>query len=279
MKVAITGAAGFLGRSVAGKFEAKRIPYAALDRKKHNLLEPKSLKSLISGKDIIIHLAAVNRGENTELVKVNTLGTFSLLEAAVQYAPHAKIIFSSTFQVYIKESLYGLSKKFAEDWILQYIKKTDITGIILRISNIYGPGGKPFYNSVIATLAHLIKNNEPLKINGDGSQKRDFVYVNDVADAIVKASSIKLNNPVEIVDICSGKETSINEILELIQKASGKKAKVEYNRGIKEKPWPTRGKDFKQASRLLGWKPVTPLAKGLNSVIKHEDHQSKKIGC
>lgn len=272
MKVAITGATGFLGRAVTEKFEAKRIPYAVLDRKKHNLLNPRSLKSLISSKDTIIHLAAVNRGENTELVKINTLGTLSLLEAAAQYTPHAKIIFSSTFQVYIKESLYGLSKKFAEDLISQYIKKTSLAGIILRISNIYGPGGKPFYNSVIATLAHLIKSGEPLKINGNGSQKRDFVHVNDVADAIIKAGSVKLKNPLEIIDICSGKEISINGILEVMQRASGKKVKVEYNKEIKEKPWPTRDKNFKQASRLLGWKPITSLEEGLNSVIKHEDH-------
>lgn len=272
MKVAITGGMGFLGQAVIRQLKAKKISYTAFDRKKHNLLNPQSLKYLVAGRDVIIHLAAINKGENLELVKVNTLGTLSLLEAAAQYAPNAKIIFSSTFQVYIEESLYGLSKKFAEDLILQYVKKTSLTGIIFRISNIYGPGGRPFYNSVIATLAHLIKNNEPLKINGDGSQKRDFVYVDDVADAIIKAISTKLKNPLEIIDICSGKETSINKILEIIRKASGKKIKVEYNREAREKPWPTRGKNFKQASRLLGWKPITLLAKGLNSVMKHEEY-------
>lgn len=270
MKVAITGASGFLGRAVIERLETKKIPHIAFDRKKHDLLNPKSLKKLVSGKDVIIHLAAVNKGENLELVKVNTLGTLSLLEAAAQYAPNAKIIFSSTFQVYLEESLYGLSKKFAEDLISQYIKKTSLTGMILRISNIYGPGGRPFYNSVIATLAHLIKNDEPLKINGDGSQKRDFVYVDDVADAITRAIGAKLKNPLEIIDICSGKETSINEVLGIITRVSGKKIKVEYNKGVKEKPWPTRGKNSDRALRLLVWKPTTSVIKGLGAVMKYK---------
>lgn len=270
MKVAITGATGFLGKAVTKKLEAQKISYTTLDRKRYDLLKPKSLKNFVSGKDIIIHLAAVNRGENIELLKVNTLGTLSLLEAVAQYAPNAKIIFSSTFQVYIEESLYGLSKKFAEDLISQYIKKTGLTGIIFKISNIYGPGGRPFYNSVIATLAYLIKNNEPLKINGDGSQKRDFVYVDDVVDAITKAIRTKLKNPLEVIDICSGKEISINEVLGIIRRASGKKIKVKYNRGVKEKPWPTSGKSFDHALKLLNWKPTTPLTKGLKSVITYE---------
>lgn len=268
MKVAITGATGFLGKAVIKKLEAQKISYITLDRKIHDLLNPKSLKDLVSRKDVIIHLAAVNRGENIELLKVNILGTLSLLEATAQYAPNAKIIFSSTFQVYLEESLYGLSKKFAEDLISQYIKKTSLTGMILRISNIYGPGGRPFYNSVIATLAHLIKNDEPLKINGDGSQKRDFVYVDDVADAITRAIGAKLKNPLEIIDICSGKETSINEVLGIITRVSGKKIKVEYNKGVKEKPWPTSGKSFTKAQKLLGWKPQTTLVEGLSQIMK-----------
>lgn len=274
MKVAITGGEGFLGRAVIKKLEARNISYTLLNRKKHNLLNSKSLKSLVSGKDVIVHLAAVNRGENFELVKVNTMGTLSLLEAAVQYAPNAKIIFSSTFQVYIDGGLYGLSKRFAEDLISQYTKKTGLTGIILRISNIYGPGGKPFYNSIIATVVHLIKNGESLKINGDGSQRRDFVYVDDVADAIIKAIGIKLKNPMEIIDICSGRETSINKVLEVLRRVSGKKIKVEYNKEVKEKPWPTRGRNFKKSSRLLGWKPITSLGKGLDLVMRYEEHQN-----
>lgn len=272
MTIAITGAEGFLGKAVVNCLRAKKIPYTIFDFKKHNLLKPKTLKSLVSDKDIIIHLAAINRGDNIELCKTNILGTISLLEAAAKYAPSSKIIFASTFQVYLKNSLYGLSKKTGEDLIIQYTKKTNLKGIIFRISNIYGPGGKPFYNSVIATFAHLIKTGKELRVNGNGSQKRDYLYVDDVADAIIKAVHYTPKNPAEIFDICSGKETSLNSILKILKEVSGKNFKVEYNKDVKENRWPISNKTFNKATEFLNWKPKMLLSKGLKNVMNfYED--------
>ena len=201
-KIAVIGAEGFLGSAIIRKLRAQKIPFDTFDFKKHNLLKPTSLKGLLTDKDVIIHLAALNRGENIELCKVNIMGTLSLLEAANKYAPNSKVIFASSFQVYLNDSIYGLTKKTGEDLILSYAKKTKIKGIILRLSNIYGPGGRPFYNSVIATFVHLIKTGQTLKINGDGSAKRDFIYVDDVAKAFIKAAITDVKKT-EIIDICS----------------------------------------------------------------------------
>ena len=267
MKIAITGANGFLGKALTKKLRSKKISYTPLNSKKHDLFNPDTLKSLVSGKDVIIHLAAVNRGENKDLVETNVLGTLSILEAASKYAPNAKIIFSSSFQVYLDEGLYGISKKTAEDLIIQYTKKTNLKGVILRISNIYGPDGKPFYNSVIATFAHLVKKGGPIKVQGDGSSKRDFIFVEDVADAVVKAALYKSKEPFEIIDICYGKEATLNEILKILKKVSGKNFEVVYNTDTKDKPWPTSGKNFRRAKRLLNWKPSTSLERGLKTVI------------
>lgn len=270
MKIAITGADGFLGKAVVKQLKLRKIDYSTLNRKKHNLLKPNSLKSLVSGKDTIIHLAAINKGENVDIIRTNVLGTVSLLEAISKYAPGARIIFSSSFQVYLRDGLYGLSKRAGEDLIVEYAKKSNLQGIILRISNIYGPGGKPFYNSVIATFAHLIKKGEQIKVNGDGSSKRDFIFVSDVAEAIVKAALYSSKNPFEIVDICSGKETTLNEILKTLKKVSRKKVEVVYNTEVKDKPWPTSDKNYKKAFNLIKWKPTTSLEKGLKKVMNYE---------
>lgn len=269
MKVAITGGDGFLGSVVVRKLKSQNIDCTLFNFKKHNLLDPAHLKSFVSGKDIIIHLAAINRGENIELFKVNALGTLNLLEAASRYSPQSRIIFSSTFQVYLNSGLYGLSKKVAEDLIAEYTKKTSLKGTVFRISNIYGPGGKPFYNSVIATFAHLIKEGKPININGNGSQKRDFIYVDDVAEAIVKAVLQKNQKSFEIVDICRGRETTLKEILRILKIVSCKKFEIMYNKTVKEKPWPTSGKNYKIAKSLLNWKPTTSLKEGLTAVIKY----------
>lgn len=269
MKVAITGSDGFLGQALIKKLTSQKITYQFFDFKKHNLLKPKTLKNFLKDSDVIIHLAAVNRGEDLDILKVNTLGTLSLLKAASEYSPNAKIIFSSTFQVYLNWSLYGFSKKFAEAVIQQFIKKSNLKAVILRISNIYGPGGKPFYNSVIATFTHLIKNNQPIKINGDGTTKRDFVYVDDVAQAIIKACLYPSKKSFEIIDICSGKETTLNQILKIIKNVSRKKFEVVYNKAAKEKPWPTSNKNYQKAKQLLRWRPTTSLNEGLKKVINH----------
>ena len=266
-KVAITGSEGFLGTAILKKLDEEKIAYTPFDFKKNNLFKISTLRKFLTGADVVIHLAAINRGQDLEMVKVNCLGTLSLLEAMNRYCPKAKIIFASSFQVYLKNGLYGLSKKMAEDLIKEYCQKTNLQAIIFRISNIYGPGGKPFYNSVIATFAHLIKNGEPITINGDGKTKRDFIYVDDVADAIVKAVSFNPQKIFNIFHICSGKETTLNKILAIIKKVSRKNFKVMYNTNAKENLWPTSGKNFKDAKKALGWKPTTSLEKGLSLII------------
>ncbi len=269
-EIAITGAEGFLGTAVTKKLKAKKIPYTLFDQKRHNLLDPESLESLVSGKQVIIHLAAVNRGENIDLVRTNVLGTLCLLEAVSKYAPGAKVIFSSSFQVYLDQGIYGISKRTGEDLIIEYAKKGRLQGVILRISNIYGPCGKPFYNSVIATFAHLIKTQQPITINGDGSSRRDFVYVDDVADAIVKSAQRRIKTPFEILDICSGQEATLKDILDILEQVSGKKLQVVYNTDTKDKPWPTSDKNFKHALHLIGWRPTTTLERGLKKVMQND---------
>lgn len=270
MKVAITGGDGFLGRVVIKKLKKNKVSVTSFNKKEHNLLKVGSLKNFVAGKDIIIHLAAVNKGENLNLIKTNILGTLCLLEAMAKFAPDARIIFSSSFQVYLNQGIYGISKRTGEDLIIEYTKKSNLKGIILRISNIYGPGGKPFYNSVIATFAHLIKKGMELKINGDGSSKRDFVYVDDVADAIVKSAQKHIKTSFEILDICSGQETTLKEMLDILEKVSCKKFQVMYNTEVKDKPWPTGDKNFTHALHLIGWKPTTTLESGLKKVMQND---------
>lgn len=267
-KIGITGADGFIGQAVIKRLGKEETKIITLDRQKHNLFDPESLRGFVENQDIVIHLAGVNRGTNYELIQVNTLATLSLLEAMVKYAPLARIIFASTFQVYLPQSLYGLSKKFAEELLVQYGLNQKVQSTILRLSNVYGPGAKPFYNSVIATFAHLINRGETLQINGDGNQERDYIYVADAADALARAALSNQTEQTEIIDVCSGESTSLNTVLEIIKSVSGKKIKVVYNSAVAEKPWPTKDKNFTKAKELLAWEPKISIKEGLVRVMQ-----------
>ena len=185
MKVAITGASGFVGSYLLEALRKEKITFATFNHKKHDLFRPETLRDLVKDKDVIIHLAGVNRDDDlTNITKVNVLGTKGLLDAMLMYSPLAKLIFISSFQAYLQENIYGASKRNAEELIESYVNRSKLTAIILRFTNMYGPGSKPFYNSVIATFAHQIQKGEPIVINGDGEQKRDYLYITDGANAI-----------------------------------------------------------------------------------------------
>lgn len=92
----------------------------------------------------------------------------------------AKISEASALQ---PESVYGVSKKSVED----LIRISGLPSTILRLANVYGLGCRPEYNSVVATLCQRAKKKLPLKINGQGKQNRDFIYIDDVVRAFVLA--------------------------------------------------------------------------------------------
>lgn len=262
MKIGITGADGFIGTHLVRRLKQEKIPYQVLDRTRHNLLDPKALRDFVETCDTIIHLAAKNKDNNENIIRINTLGTASLLEAIENYSPNKKVILMSSFQVYSEKSLYGLSKRLAEGLIEYYTKHYSFNGIILRVSNVYGPGCKPFYNSAISTFIHLIKKNKPLKVNGDGSQRRDYLFVDDVINAIIKSIKTKQKNKIEYYDICSGRLTSLKEIISNLEKITGRKVNVDFNTSAFE-GFEIKERNYRKAEKLLNWKPKISLEEGL----------------
>lgn len=268
INIAITGATGFLGRHVVERLKKERnISVFLFDRSKYSLFRVKSLEQFLSKKDVILHLAAVNRDNNINLVKINALGTLGLLEGMYTYSPDAKLIFTSSSQIYDEESVYGVSKKFAEELIEYYAKKNNIKGVILRISNIFGPGGEPFYNSVIATFVHQVKKGNTIVVNGNGKQKRDYIYVEDVVEAILKCTYQTFEENVTVLDICSGVMTSINDIAKTLNENSRKPVKIQYNHKFQNEKKIKTHLDYARIKKLLSWEPKTDFVKGLTAML------------
>lgn len=282
MEIGITGYTGFIGSHLYNRLKSHPdFRCHVFDRKKYCLFDIKSMKSFVENKDVIIHLAGANRAPEEELLKVNVLGTLNLMEAIRKYSQtDTRIIFSSSLQVYglrknleyLKESdelkpnnVYGLSKKFAEEIISKYYEWYGIKSLIFRISNVYGEGCKPYYNSVISTFIDLIFKKRKIIINGTGEQARDFIYISDVVDAFLKAIRHHFKG-LEVINICTGKPITINKIVSILRDVTGIPFVVEYKKDVEQTNFLVG--DPTKAENVLGFKAKVDIKEGLIRTIR-----------
>ena len=278
MRIGVTGASGFIGGHLMNALKIiPGVTVSPLLRKREN--SPPTLtelKNFVKNKDLIYHLAGVNRGPDEDILRGNILGTLHLLVAIKTFgSPETKIVFASSSQVYkpgdvksgIKESrptepqsLYGVSKKTAED----LIRLSGLGNIILRLSNVYGPRCRPNYNSVIATFCDRTVKNMPLTIDGDGRQGRDFIYIDDVVRAMALAGTGKRSQKRTVYNISSGRITTLRQVIGSIKRA-GENVNVEYQNGD---PGVSYGCDSSSFQRNYGWKPAISLAAGIKHTLR-----------
>ena len=236
-----------------------------------NMFSP--IGGTLLGIDYIFHLAAIPRvpysiEHPTETHRVNVNGTFNILKIAKEYKVK-KLIFASSSSVYgdqglpLKETMipqpispYALHKQIGEQYLRMFNLVYGLPTLSLRFFNVYGKRADPEseYSLVIAKFKKLKAEGKPLTIYGDGEQTRDFTYVDDVVDACILAMEKPVQN--KIINICNGKQTSINEIADLI---GGKKAYCPPRKGDLLH---TLGDNTKVKS-LLGWQPKISVEEGI----------------
>jgi nucleoside-diphosphate-sugar epimerase len=231
---------------------------------------------LFKGIDYVFHLAANPRVifsvENPiESHIVNVDGTLNVLYASYKNKVK-RLIFASSSAVYgnikklpLKENMtpkpispYGLHKLIGEYYCKLFSNLYNLETVCLRYFNVYGPRMDPYgpYALVIGKFLKLRKENKPLTIYGDGKQTRDFIYVDDVVKANILAMKSKKVGRGEVINICSGKNYSINYIAKLI---GGRKIYLPARKGEMKH---TLG-DNSLAKKLLGWKPEISLEEGI----------------
>lgn len=286
-RVAITGADGFIGSRIVELLAAEGIcEVRPFNHSRHNLMDPESLKILLRGCRWVIHLAGVSNPLSPDVYKINVDGTDNLLRAIADTKPAPVLIFASSFAVYkvpkkgdlVDEKYpveprnrYGESKLAAERLIAACSRKDGIKALILRISNVYGPGILPGRHSVVANFIDALARGQEIKITGDGTQTRDFIYIDDVARAFV--STLEESRNFDILNICSGKETSINSLLNLLQRYTGNEGKTAYVPGNEVGGF-WRG-DNAEARKILGWLPRFSLEDGLELTVKEGCYENR----
>jgi UDP-glucose 4-epimerase len=303
MQYLITGAAGFLGSALANRLAREGNPVRGLDDLSTgdpSILSPEihftrgdvndrpKLWTLLQDVDCVYHLAArVLVPESVlyprEYNHVNVGGTVTLMEAMRDVGVRRVVLISSG-AVYgaqseqpVSESAtpnpkspYAVSKLAAEAYVRTIGRLWGIETVCLRVFNTYGPGQHipPTHAPVIPNFLRQAVLDGTLVVHGNGNQTRDFVYLDDVVNAMVTAATA---NDVDqlIINIGSGIPTSIRELVQLVLDVTGMEPEVMFNQRVDRGPNRLCA-DISLAKEKLDYQPATSLEEGLQLTLQRD---------
>ncbi len=303
MRFLITGAAGFLGSTLANRLAREGHSVRGLDDlstgnpealvpevflTRGDVNDRPKLWTLLQDVDCVYHLAArVSVPESVlyprEYNTVNVGGTVTLMEAMRDVGVR-RVVFISSGAVYgeqtsqplveetrpFPQSPYAVSKLSAEYYVRTIGMLWNIETVILRVFNAYGPGQHlpPVHAPVIPYFLRQAVNNGTLVVHGDGSQTRDYVYVEDAVQAMIAASSASGVNQ-KIINVGSGVETPIRELVRLVVEITGGSPEVVFNPrnegGVRR-----MCASLDLAGKLLAYRPTTTLEQGLRLTFEKD---------
>ncbi len=295
-KVLITGGAGFIGSNLCdfllkkkfnitvfdnlsfGKISnlPKKIKFVKIDIRNRSLLK-KHFKNF----NFVVHLAAMPILQQAidnpkECIDINLIGTQNIIEFCLK--KNSKLIFASTCAVYPLDlkvkatennlgkliNPYSISKFAAENLIDFYVQQKKLKSVILRFFNVYGRKQNPDsqYSGVIAKFIKNSKKNLNLELYNDGKQKRDFINVNDICEAIYKSFSYK---NFDIFNVGTGNDVRIKDLAKIIVKNS-KKGKIIKGKKINFDAMYSCA-NINKIKRKMNFSPKITLEKGIKNLI------------
>ncbi len=248
------------------------------------------LKNAVRGKDYVFDCAAqvshtLSMSDPFLDLDINCRGALNLLEACRRFNDRVKIVYSSTRGVVgtpkyspVDEEhptnpadIQGINKLAAEKYFMLYNNAYGLNSCSMRISNAYGPRAqvKTGDYAIVNWFIKRVLSGEPLYVYGDGSQTRDYIYSEDIAEAMILAAQSEKSNG-QIFMLGSGVETKFIDVVRLIVKLAGKGE-------IVKKPWPPERKAIEigrfigsnaRIRKVLGWEPKTSLDEGLKQTVE-----------
>jgi len=298
MNVLITGINGFIGRHLAKKliYEGYNVlgvdvgPYcivsSSIRYSSGSVMDKVLIRELVSESDIVFHLAAITAHsdivENKLLsLKTNFDSTLLLLDAINWAGRDIKLIYCSTGKVYgdVKElpftedaspkpiNILGKSKYMTEQ-LIDFNSSENCNNIVFRLFQVYGKGQSN--NFLIPTILSQINVNERNNkiVLGDITARRDYIYIDDVVMAFVKAIGHIPKHSYSVFNICSGVSHSASDIVEIIGRLLNTNIKTDVDAScFRHDEIHDEYGDFSLAQKHLGWSPQYTIEQGLSAFI------------
>lgn len=298
MKIAVTGGAGFIGSHVTKLLLNQGHLVTVIDNLSNghkdtldsrvifiqaDLLNQPELEKILPGHDAVIHMASlIEVGESVkypvEFVENNILGTAKLLQA-MKVSNVKKIIFSSSACVYgvptkipiteddplgPQDNTYGLSKVAMEQLCLLYHRLFGFDVILLRYFNPYGPG--ELHDPETHAIPNFIKavlENQPIPLFWKGEQTRDFIYIEDLANAHILPLNLR---GLHIYNVGTETGTKVIDVVKLIFKITEKEVPID-DKGERKGDVPSLVASSQKIQKELGWNAKVGLKEGLEKAI------------
>ena len=293
--VLVTGGSGFIGsalvESLRGDVDVRVLdvdtdpePPAGVEVIEGDVRDPQVVDDAVAGVDVIFHQAALvsvpeSVADPVESHTTNATGTLRVLEAARRH--DARVVVASSAAVYgqpdsvplsetatlAPTSPYGTDKLAADQYVRLYNDLYDLDAVALRYFNVYGPGqAGSDYAAVIDVFVEQARHGEPITVEGDGEQTRDFVHVDDV----VRANRLAARTDAvgAAYNVGTGESVSVNRLAEQVKSVVGSDSPIVHAEPRDGDIRHSRA-DISQAREQLGYEPTVDLAEGLATVVEH----------
>lgn len=287
MRVLVTGAAGFLGRHVSQHFrdagwgvrgfDLSRTEIEGVEPYIGDFTQQDNVRDAVADMDVVIHIGAIGdvylAGEQPELAAtVNVTGSSIIASAAAEAG--ARLVYASTWEVYGEPKYepldenhptnpdhpYSITKLAGEAMVLSAADLGGAPSVALRLGTAYGSGLRP--NSVFRIFIDRARNGEPITIQGDGSQGRQFTHARDIARAFELAAVSSLTG--EVFNIVAPESTSIKELADVVSERFP--TDVSFGEPRPGDVTPATVSAAK-AQTVFGWEPTVMFADGMDELI------------
>lgn len=296
MKIAILGGTGFIGKNLIDRLNRDGHHLHLLVRKPTELKvhettlgdwkDEKVLEKFLAGADVVYHLITATHPAHASQSLANDLNEnvlpsmklFEICEKAkikkLIYLSSAGTIYGNPTIVPIPESHslnpispYGMSKLFIENYLHYFHQHYAMDFVAVRLTNPYGPGQD--FQQGLGAITNFIEKTlkgTPLEIWGDGSTRRDYIYIDDVVDALAKFATNKTNS--KVFNLGTGHGLSLKELISLLEHKMQRKIAVNYKekRGIDV---PDNTVDISLIKKELSWSPQFTIEQGLDKYLAY----------